>query len=181
MLVYQQQSKYSKAFTLLELMVTVAIASIVMTMGVPGFSQVIKNSRLTTDANAMIASFNFARSEAVKRQREIYVRRKGSSSENWDSGWDIFIDENSNQTFNDGTDELLKTFSSSKNTVRAGEIYDDWIAFKPSGVIDSSGTSDGDDSFRICATAGDTNNSRKITINRVGRSRVSEGGVASCP
>lgn len=181
MLAYQQKIKYSKAFTLLELMVTVAIAAIVMTMGVPGFSHVVKNSRLTTDANALIASFNFARSEAVKRQREIFVRRKGSTSENWDGGWDIFIDENSNQTFNDGTDELLKTFPSSKNTVRSGEIYDDWISFLPSGVIDSSGTTDGDDSFRICSTAGDTDNSRKITINRVGRSRASEGDVASCP
>lgn len=181
MLAFQQNIKYSKAFTVLELMVTVAIAAIVMTMGVPGFSQVIKNSRLTADANALIASFNFARSEAVKREREVFVSRKGTTSENWDSGWNIFIDENSNQTFNDGTDILLKTFSSSNNTVRSGEIYDDWIAFLPSGVIDSSGTSDGDDSFRICATAGDTDNSRKITINKVGRSRVTEGGVASCP
>jgi hypothetical protein len=37
------------------------------------------------------------------------------------------------------------------------------------------------DSFGLCAAAGDTENSRKISINRVGRARVSTGDVTTCP
>jgi type IV fimbrial biogenesis protein FimT len=171
-----------KGFTLIELMVTIAIAGIVLTIGVPSFSQVMKNSRLTSSANALIVSLNFARSEAVKRKVKVFVGRKGSISQNWDGGWDVFIDLNANEVFNDGTDTLLKTFSAISDgyTLRTGANYDDWIAFSPSGFTDGSGSSN-KDSFGLCAASGDTENSRKISVNKVGRARVSIGDVTSCP
>ncbi len=172
----------TKGFTLIELMVTVAIAGIVLTIGVPSFSQVLKNSRLASNTNSLIASLNLARSEAVKRKIKVFVRRKGSVSQNWDDGWDVFIDLNANEEFDDGTDTLLRTFSSitSGYTLRTGANYDDWIAFLPTGFNDSSGSSN-NDSFGLCAVAGDTENSRKISVNRVGRARVSTGDVTTCP
>lgn len=172
----------TKGFTLIELMVTVAIAGIILTIGVPSFSQTLKNSRLASNTNSLVASLNLARSEAVKRKVKVFVRRKGSVSQNWDDGWDVFIDLNANEEFDDGTDTLLRTFSSITNgyTLRTGANYDDWIAFLPTGFNDGSGSSN-NDSFGLCAAAGDTENSRKISVNRVGRARVSSGDVTTCP
>ncbi len=180
--VNQKTTYETKGFTLIELMVTVAIAGIILTIGVPSFSQVLKNSRLASNTNSLIATLNLARSEAVKRKVKVFVRRKGSVSQNWDDGWDVFIDLNANEVFDDGTDTLLKTFSSITDgyTLRTGANYDDWIAFLPSGFNDGSGSSN-NDSFGLCAVAGDTESSRKISVNKVGRARVSIGDVTSCP
>ncbi len=141
--VRRNTSYKNKGFTLIELMVTVAIAGIVLTIGVPSFSQVLKNSRLASNTNSLIASLNLARSEAVKRKVKVFVRRKGSVSQNWDDGWDVFIDLNANEEFDDGTDTLLRTFSSIANgyTLRTEANYGDWIAFLPTGFNDGSGSS----------------------------------------
>jgi type IV fimbrial biogenesis protein FimT len=182
MFIDEKSIHYGKGFTLIELMMTISIAVIVLTIGVPSFTQTINNSRLTTNANELLTSLNIARSEAIKRNIQIFVRRKGNASQNWDSGWDVFIDLNNNQTFDNGTDTLLKTYPALTNnyTLRTGTNYDDWVAFLPSGLNSSSGSFT-NDSFRLCATAGDTANSRRITVNTVGRARVSTGDVASCP
>ncbi len=56
-----------KGFTLLELIVTMSVAIILLTVGVPSFRDVVKNSRITAQTNEFLASVNLARSEAVKR------------------------------------------------------------------------------------------------------------------
>ena len=182
MLTNKENISYSKGFTLIELLVTIVIIAIVATIGIPSFTQTIRNSRLTTNANQLIASLNLARSEAIKRNGTVFVRRKGATSQNWDIGWDVFIDLNANQTYDAGTDTLLKTYPPLSNgyTLRTGANYGSWVAFSSTGATSSSaGTPN--DSFRVCATAGDLVNSRRISINIVGRARVSSGDVASCP
>lgn len=52
-------------FTLVELMITVAIAAIVMTIGIPSFRDTIRENRLTTYNNQFITALNLARSEAI--------------------------------------------------------------------------------------------------------------------
>ncbi|MFK5947318.1 MAG: GspH/FimT family pseudopilin [Methylococcales bacterium] len=182
MMFIHQSKYYKKGFTLIELLVTIAIVGIVAGFGIPSFTQTIKSNRLTTNANQLITSLNFARSEAIKRGVKLYVRRKGATAKNWDSGWDVFIDLNTNQIYNAGTDTLLKTYPPLTNgyTLRTGANYNNWVAFSPTGLTSGSGGL-ANDSFRVCATAGDLTNSRKISINVVGRARVSTGDVASCP
>ena len=172
--------KALKGFTLIELLVTIAIAAIVVTMGIPSFSNAIRNSRLTTKANELLTSLNLARSEAIKRGVEVTISRKGGTSQNWDNGWDVFIDNDNDHVLDSG-ETLLKTYPALGHgfTLRTGANYDDWIAYESSGLITSSGSLT-NDTFRLCATAGDTTNAREIRINKVGRGRVKNGAV-SCP
>ena len=65
--------KMCRGFTLLELMVTVAVVAILATVAVPGFRDLIQNNRVTTQTNELVSALNFARTEAVKRGQRVEV------------------------------------------------------------------------------------------------------------
>jgi type IV fimbrial biogenesis protein FimT len=65
--------KVCRGFTLLELMVTIAVLAILATVGVPSFRDLIQNNRVTTQTNELVTALSFARTEAVKRGRPIEV------------------------------------------------------------------------------------------------------------
>jgi type IV fimbrial biogenesis protein FimT len=74
--------KLRRGFTLLELMITIAVLAILVTVGVPGFQELIQNNRVTTQTNELVTALNLARTEAVKRGRHVQVAvSKG------DPGW----------------------------------------------------------------------------------------------
>jgi len=77
-------------FTLVELMITIAMAAILVTVAVPGFQGFVLNNRMTGNANDMIATLGYARSEAVKRAADVTVCASNdgeSCSGTWTAGW----------------------------------------------------------------------------------------------
>jgi type IV fimbrial biogenesis protein FimT len=59
----------STGFTLVELMVTVAVLAIVAALAVPSFTTIMHRNRLTTAANEMVGALQGARMEAIRRNR----------------------------------------------------------------------------------------------------------------
>ena len=76
----------NKGFTLVELMITLAIAAILMALAVPSFNSTIKNNRISTQASELITSLNYVRSEAIKRGADVTI---GRADVNWENGWII--------------------------------------------------------------------------------------------
>lgn len=79
-------------FTLVELMIGLAIAAIVMTLGVPSFRDLIQNNRVTTTTNEIVLALQMGRSEAAKRGQSITVCASAdgdtcSGATNWATGW----------------------------------------------------------------------------------------------
>jgi type IV fimbrial biogenesis protein FimT len=62
-----------RGFTLLELMVTVSVLAILLTLGIPAFGDMVRNNRVTAQTNQLVSAINTARSEAVKRGRNVQV------------------------------------------------------------------------------------------------------------
>jgi len=60
-----------KGFTLVELMVTIAVLAIILSMAVPSFRNIVISTRLNTVANEIADVMSYARSEAVKRNRVV--------------------------------------------------------------------------------------------------------------
>ncbi|HEX2530903.1 MAG TPA: GspH/FimT family pseudopilin [Burkholderiaceae bacterium] len=81
-------------FSMIELMVVLAIAVILLGIGVPSFRQLIQSQRVTTVTNDFFAAILLARSEAI--QRGTRVDLVPADSIDWSSGWIVFIDRNGN-------------------------------------------------------------------------------------
>lgn len=82
----------NKGFTLYELMVTLAVAAVIVSFGVPGFSSMVQNNRAVTHSNDLITALNLARSEATRRGVAIEVCSSTngaacSGSTDWSTGW----------------------------------------------------------------------------------------------
>jgi type IV fimbrial biogenesis protein FimT len=91
-----------KGFTLIELMVVIAIAGILVSMAAPSFTNMTKNSRMRSEANALIGAFAYARTEAVRRGNEVHigaqgggggvvvwVDQTGGTANSWDAGEEL--------------------------------------------------------------------------------------------
>jgi type IV fimbrial biogenesis protein FimT len=188
------QPEYNSGFTLMELMVTIAIAAILLSIAIPSFTPTIASNRLTTYANEFVTALNLARSEAVKRGIQVTVRRKGTTSQVWEGGWDVFVDIIGNEVFNDASpstpcetntdgslkeDCLLRTYDalSAGYTLRTGgSTYKDYAAYLPSGLSNVVAG----DTFTLCNGSGAALPRRTITINSTGRPRV-DATPGTCP
>ncbi len=151
-------------FTLVELMIALAIAAILLTIGVPSFENQMRNSRLTAAANDFVASVQLARSAAIKHRRN--ARIVSANGTNWGNGWTVWVDKNSNNA-QEG-DEVLRVFdpvdASGKITFSAAAQGS--FIFSGTGMVDNMG------SLTLCDTrTGETG--RIITISAAGRVNTS--------
>ncbi|HNS58810.1 MAG TPA: GspH/FimT family pseudopilin [Nitrosomonas europaea] len=168
----------SKGFTMIELMLTISIASILLAMAVPSYQSLMRESRLTTQANELMTSLHYARSEAVKRGMRVTICKSsdGASCTNgssWQDGWLIFSDAGTAGTV-DGGDEVLRIFPGlNGSTLGAGGNFANWVSYLPNGR--SQGSSNlANGIFSLCNQA----SGRNVVVNNSGRPRVEK--VSSC-
>lgn len=75
-----------RGFTVIEIMLVLAVVAITVTLAAPGFRDAIANSRLSTTTNNFVTAIAYARSEAIKRGVTISVAAIGG---NWANGWRV--------------------------------------------------------------------------------------------
>lgn len=93
-----------RGFTLIELMVILAIFGIVVGFGVPQISRIIQNNRIVSSLNSLSAHLSYARSEAVKRSSNVSVVPQ--DNQNWLLGWQVFTDPNADGLLDAGEQQL---------------------------------------------------------------------------
>lgn len=70
----------NRGFTLIELMVVLAIAAILLTVGVPSFRDLMIKNRLSGQIQEFYNAINFARSEAIKRGNFVSICKSSDGS-----------------------------------------------------------------------------------------------------
>lgn len=155
----------ASGFTLVELIVTLVIAGILMAWAAPNFSGFIKNNRLSTQANDLMADLAFARSEAVKRGANITICRSGNGADclngaTWDEGWIVV----------DGAGQVLRVHEklTGDNTIIASLAVQDSIVYNRSGLMTPAPAAV--ETISIC----DSPRGRLIEIAITGRPKISK-------
>lgn len=172
------KSPKMNGFSLIELLVTIAVSSIVLTVAVPSFKEIIDNNRIITTTNILVASLGFARSEAVKSGISVSVSRLGATSQDWKDGWQVFQDVNGDGTLNGGTDTLLKTYDAipAGFTLKTGASFADSMTYEASGLLKGAAG----DTFKLCDSDADISKAREIILNTIGRV-YTKIGTTACP
>lgn len=93
-------------FTLIELLVTIAIAAVLMLVAVPNLIEFRRNAALSDAVGDFIASATAARAAALKSGRDAYIQANDVAT-GWRSGWIVFVDNNWNEQYDAGTDEVV--------------------------------------------------------------------------
>jgi type IV fimbrial biogenesis protein FimT len=180
--------RYSAGVTLIELMVTVAIAAILISIAVPSFESIVRRNRIAAATNLLVQSLHLARSEAVRRGRDVVAcpsesvndaAPKCDSSAVWTDGWVIYSDENSDGNYNTG-DILIRVgqINNQSLTIAPGQFISG-IKFLATGAAKKTdGSSVNNNTFRLCIPKV---NPREIIMNMVGRIRLDIVKEEICP
>ncbi len=85
-------------FTMIELMVTVAVVAILAAIALPSFQQSMRSSRVATTTNEVIASLSLARTEAIRGlgAAGVCASTDGlscASSTDWAAGWVVWRED----------------------------------------------------------------------------------------
>jgi type IV fimbrial biogenesis protein FimT len=184
---------HSGGFTLLELMITVSVAAILLGLGIPAFSDIIRNNRLTAAANDLLHSTQVARSEALKRQVPVVVCASADSTATPPScndgaftDWIVFVDTNSNWSV-DATEVVLERHGRLHPSVTVRNDNDGIVSYAASGFANPPGIKTSSRNIVICDARGDqpvglNSTARAVLIAATGRTRVTktsdEVGVA---
>ena len=164
--------KKTCGFSLIELMITIAIAAILFGIAVPQFSTVTQNARMTSARNGLFTAFQLARTEAVSRRVHVVVCASAegvSCSGSWDRGALVFVDANRNRQ-RENNERLLTQFNADafKNlTVQGGRRL---TSFGPDGRSGGS-----NQTLAFCSPG--RADGLSVVVSNVGRVRM---GKATC-
>lgn len=162
-------------FSLIELMVTIAIAAILASLAAPAFTDLMASSTASGYANDLLADLNYARNEAITRGVRVTVCRSNNASTcsgGWSDGWIVCIDADRDWNTCAATD-LIRAHST-LNTAAGWTLkpsnFPNSVAYLPNGRSNQVGT------FVFCkdgvVQSGGSPRSSAVTINRTGRARV---------
>lgn len=95
----------SLGFTLIEMMITIAVLAILLGIAVPSFQTIILNQRIKTASFDLFSAIDYTRAEAIKRNASITLRAGASADGDWASGWRVV----------DSTNNPLRSWSAVSN------------------------------------------------------------------
>lgn len=117
----------NSGFTLVELMVTLAVLAIVVSLALPSMRSFVRQSNAATTSNNILTAFTLARSEAIRSNGNVSVCPSNTDqtacAASWNNGWIVFTDAGVAGVLNPGTDVVISTFAAAPTgTVFSREI-----------------------------------------------------------
>jgi len=180
---YQRQG----GLTIPELMIGIALFSIVVSMAAPSFQNLMRRQELNSQMGLLNSTLAYARNEAISRQQNVAfcASSNGTSclaaSKDWSAGWLVFIDAD-NDGIADAGETILRRGGEAGGSasLRVADTNPSPLAirYNQSGERES-----GVSTLWLCAgnadAGADVGKSKTITVSNVGSTRVAKG--ATCP
>jgi type IV fimbrial biogenesis protein FimT len=163
-------------FTLIELMVTVAVMGILAMIAAPVMTGLINNSRINGQTEELVASLQLARAEAVRRNTRVTICPSADGSTCAAStSWARWIIHGMDNTAATPVDDVIRDSSADASLQISGPAAG--IVFKPSGLIDSQ------QALNVCMpTTKPADNQRVVNLMISGIVSVSKAnGSGACP
>lgn len=174
-------------FTLVELLVVVALAALLQSLAAPAFSSMVDSVRLTSAVNALLSSLHFARSEAIKRNSRAVVCKSAngsgcSSSGGWEQGWLVFHDANNNAALDAG-EAVLSYQEAWTGSLRfnGNAPVANYVSFTPMGRTQYTSGAFQAGTLTVCPLSATPIEARQIVISSTGRPRTVRLTVERCP
>lgn len=168
----------NKGFTLVELMVTVAVLAIVIGIAIPNFNLTITNNRSVAIANEFADALSFARTQAVSRSSRVSICASNTGTScagDWKDGYIVFIDTVATDTAASPTvGEILKYSQKPKGnvevTVGYGETPASFFRYTSAGALARLSNDALQINSKITGCSGD--HARVINITLAGQSII---------
>ncbi|WP_038053015.1 GspH/FimT family pseudopilin [Thioalkalivibrio sp. ALJ1] len=165
----------SRGFTLVELMVTLLVASILLGIGAPAFGNLVEQTRLTTTTNQFLTTLHITRSEAIRRGGLVTLCTSTDGATctdtSWDAGWILFANPGRSNQPSD-PNRILRVGNGWTNpsiAVTGNQPVSQHISYNPLGQSERLSGALLMGTVSICA---DSSEGRAIVISSAGRPRV---------
>jgi type IV fimbrial biogenesis protein FimT len=167
---------HSKGFTLLELIIIIAILGITVAFAAPGLITMIKNNRISSSANDFVAALQFAKAESAAQLTNVIICKKNNAETDctedgdWQRGWIVFADSNGDDAVNAGDEMILLNHEAldAKITFGGTAGVRHAVTFRPAGTTSITKM----ETLIMCDDREMDSNARGILITIAGRGNV---------
>jgi type IV fimbrial biogenesis protein FimT len=179
-------TRRSRGFTLTELMVTLGIASTLLSMGVSTVGDLVHGLRLSGLSNDVLQQLQLARSEAIKRNGRMALCKSADGEHcfergGWEQGWILFQDVNNNGT-RESHEAVMQRLEPlpPQFLLKANNPLARYVSYGPmGGTMMASGAFQAG-TFTLCRLSAGPVEGRQIIINAGGRPRSQKVQLENC-
>lgn len=176
----RQLRAFQQGFTLIELMVTLAVVGILAVLAAPSFRSTIATSKLTSRTNDLVGTLAMARSESIRRGTRITVCKSSdqttcATTGGWEQGWIVFVDTTRSSSAAVDTGETITSAAQSaggETVIKGSTAVASYVSFAADGRAKLMNGNSQTGTLRVCypsSALSDTNRARDIAIIPVGR------------
>lgn len=171
--------------TLLELMITVSILGVLMSIAIPGMRNMSEADAVRGHINTFYSSLRYARSEAIRNRAQVVICPSSNSesanpscatgpitSSPWNQGWIVFVNRDGDAAYrySADVDTLLRVQGPINNS---GGIFKksgaNKLVYRSTGILLSGGTS----AFTFDAWSTNPNQKKRVCISMQGVAQIS--------
>ena len=165
-----------KGFSLVELLVSLGVATILVSVAVPSFRTISMNSKRAGTVNELVAGVHLARNTAITLNARVAIctSSNGQSCEvvDWNEGWIAFHDEDGDQV-RDAEETIIGIGSNVDGITIDSSQFPTAFTYRSNGRIMNGTPANNTGEFALCDGRG-SEHSKVVILDMSGRPRLSD-------